>query len=309
MKVIHSPSEIIPGPGGVCLAMGVFDGLHFGHQRVIGQACEDAKKIGAVSVVVTFDRHPNTVIAPQHAPPFIYPPSKKLAVIADLGVDTTCVIHFDALFSQMPGEQFVRALTRPDNIVRSISVGESFKFGHQRSGDVALLEKLGQELAYALHALPDVCLDGQAVSSTRIREAVRLGQLELAGQLLGRVYTLCGTVVAGAQVGRQLGFPTANLNATGALVPPAGVYAANALVQGKTYRAAVNIGHRPTVYASQEGLGVEAHLLDFDGNIYGQEIELTFLAKLRDEARFSSLAALQQQIKRDVAAARQVPDP
>ncbi len=304
MNVIHAAAELNPGPGGVCLAIGVFDGVHLGHQGVIGRACQEARQRGAVSVVVTFDRHPNAVVAPQNVPPLIYPLSKKLRVMAALGLDAACVIHFDKPFSEISGEQFIRSLARDFKAIRGICVGETFLFGRRRSGDVALLKALGGELGFALHALPDVSLGGQPVSSTRIREAVRAVRFDLAGQMLGRTYTLCGPVIAGARLGRKLGFPTANLDVAGTLVPPAGVYAAEARWGGETRRAAVNIGRRPTVYSSEGGLSVEAHLLDFAGDIYGQEIELTFLKQLREERQFPSEAALQQQIAEDVASVR-----
>ena len=300
MNVIHAAADLNPGPGGVCLAIGVFDGVHLGHQGVIGRACQEARQQGALSVVITFDRHPNAVVAPHNVPPLIYPLSKKLRVIASLGLDTACVIHFDKAFSEISGEQFMRSLARDFKVIRGVCVGETFLFGRRRSGDVALLKRLGGELGFALHALPDVVLGGQPVSSTRIREAVRALQFDLAGQMLGRTYTLCGPVIAGARLGRKLGFPTANLDVAGTLVPPAGVYAADARWGGETHRAAVNIGRRPTVYSSEGGLSVEAHLPDFAGDIYGQEIELTFLKKLREERQFPSAAALQQQIERDV---------
>jgi riboflavin kinase/FMN adenylyltransferase len=306
MNVIHAAADLNPGPGGVCLAIGVFDGVHLGHQCVIGRACQEARRHGAISVVVTFDRHPNAVVAPQQVPPLIYPLWKKLRVIASLGLDAACVIHFDRPFSEISGEQFIRNLARDFKAIRGICVGQTFLFGRRRSGDVALLRALGGELGFALHALPDVFLGGQPVSSTRIREAVHALQFDLAGQMLGRTYTLCGRVVAGARLGRKLGFPTANLDVAGTLVPPAGVYAADARWGGQTRRAAVNIGRRPTVYSTGGGLCVEAHLLDFAGDICGQEIELTFLKKLRDERPFPSAAALQQQITQDVAAVREI---
>jgi riboflavin kinase / FMN adenylyltransferase len=304
MNVIHAAADLKPGPGGICVAIGVFDGVHLGHQRVIGQALAEARKCGAMSVVVTFDRHPNAVVAPQNVPPLIYPLSKKLRVIASLGLDTACVIHFDKAFSEISGEEFIRGLARDGGAIRGICVGETFMFGRRRSGDVALLKALGGELGFTVEAVPDVSLDGHPVSSTRIREAVRAGQLDPAGKMLGRSYTLCGPVIAGQGYGRKLGFPTANLDVAGILVPPAGVYAAEAQCGGETHRAAVNIGHRPTLHSPEAGLSVEAHLLDFAGDIYGQKIELTFLRKLREERKFPSAAALQGQIEQDVAAAR-----
>jgi riboflavin kinase/FMN adenylyltransferase len=304
MKVIHAAADLDAGPRSACVAMGVFDGVHLGHQRVIGRACDEARQRGDVSVVVTFDRHPNAVVAPQNVPPLIYPLSKKLRVLTSLGINTTFVIPFDKAFSEITGEQFIRGLARDFKGIHAICVGEAFMFGHRRSGNVPLLKRLGPELGFALHALPDVSMDGDPVSSTRIREAVGAGRFDLAGKMLGRPYTLCGPVVVGQRLGRKLGFPTANLDVAGILVPPAGVYAADAQVGKQTHRAAVNIGHRPTIASPAGGLCVEAHLLDFAQDIYGQEIELTFGKKLRDERKFSSATALRQQIEQDVAAVR-----
>jgi riboflavin kinase/FMN adenylyltransferase len=304
MNIIHAAADLNPGSRGACVAIGVFDGVHLGHQSVIGQAVRDARSQNSVSVVITFDRHPNSVVAPQNVPPLIYPLAKKLRVIESLGVETTWVIHFDKAFSEIPGEPFIRSLVQDFGNVRSICVGETFMFGCRRSGNVGLLKSLGDKLNFAVHAVPDVSLHGQPISSTRIRETVRAGNFDLAGEMLGRTYTLCGNVKMGEKLGRKLNFPTANLDMSGTLVPPNGVYAADALVSGKQHRAAVNIGYRPTVEAGSPALCVEAHLLDFSQDIYGQEIELTFLKKLRDEQKFPSLAALQEQIAKDVAQTR-----
>ena len=172
------------------------------------------------------------------------------------------------------------------------------------SGNVALLESLGKELNFAVHGLAEISLDGQPVSSTRVREAVQEGRFDQAAQMLGRPYTLCGKIVKGSGIGRQIGVPTANLDLTGLLVPPTGVYAARALVRGQTHRAAVNVGRRPTVESAAPQTQVEAHLLDFVGDIYEEEMELAFLAKLREEHKFPSLAALREQIILDIARAR-----
>jgi riboflavin kinase/FMN adenylyltransferase len=303
MNVIGAAADLNPGPGGVSLAIGVFDGIHLGHQSVIGRAREDARDHGAKSVVITFDRHPNSVVAPQSVPPLIYPLSQKLRLIESLGLDTACVIHFDKAFSQISGETFVRDLARHGGPVRSICVGETFLFGCRRSGNVELLQKLAVELGFQVRAVPDLSLNGQPISSTRIREAIRSGNFDSASQMLGRAYSLCGKVIAGEKVGRKLGFPTANLDIEGIVTPPTGVYVAEAQTGGGSYRAAVNIGHRPTVHSAPRPC-VEAHLLDFSGDLYGQEIKLTFLKKLREEHKFPSIEALRQQISQDVAAAR-----
>jgi riboflavin kinase/FMN adenylyltransferase len=304
MKVVSDAAALPLDPRPVCAAIGVFDGVHLGHQRVLHQTITDAARHQAVSAVVTFDRHPNAVVAPASVPPLIYPLDKKLEVIASFGVEAAYVIRFDKAFSQIPGEPFVRGLARDFQRIKSICVGDGFMFGAGRSGNVALLRKLGGELNFTLHALPDVELDGQSVSSTRIRDAVRAGDFALAGRMLARPYALRGAVIEGERLGRKLGFPTANLDVTGLLVPPPGVYAAEAHLAAARYRAAVNIGHRPTVHSADPQLHVEAHLLDFVGDIYGQALELVFLKKLREETKFPTPAALRAQIAADISQTR-----
>jgi riboflavin kinase/FMN adenylyltransferase len=328
MNVIHATAELEAGSRPVCLAIGVFDGVHLGHQQVIRQAVGDAAQHDGLSVVITFDRHPAAVLAPARVPPLIYPPAKKMRAIASLGPDTACVIHFDKAFSEMTGEEFIRGLARDCRKIQSLSVGRAFSFGRARSGNVALLRALGKELNFAVHALAEVSLDGRPVSSTRVRAAVRAGRFAQAGQMLGRPYTLCGRIHKGSGVGRRMGVPTANLDAAGLLLPPSGVYAARAFVAGRSHAAAVNIGCRPTVASAAPEvrvearhppssilhprssgapqIQVEAHLLDFAGDIYGEEVELAFLKKLRHERKFPSLAALRQQIHRDIARVREL---
>jgi riboflavin kinase / FMN adenylyltransferase len=306
MKVVSAAAALQP-PRPVCAAIGVFDGVHLGHQCVLGQTVSDAARHQAMAVAVTFDRHPNTIVAPTSVPPLIYPLSKKLEVIASLGVEAAYVIRFDKTFSQITGESFVRGLARDFKHIKSLCVGDGFMFGANRSGNVPLLQKLGGELAFTLHALRDVQLDGQSVSSTRIRDAVRAGDFASAGRMLGRSYALCGAVIQGERLGRKLGFPTANLDVAGLLVPPTGVYAAEAQLGAARYRAAVNIGHRPTVHLADPQLHVEAHLLDFDGDIYGQVLELAFLKKLREEQKFPTPEALRAQIADDIKQARDLP--
>jgi riboflavin kinase/FMN adenylyltransferase len=304
MKVIHAAAELNAGGRPVCAAIGVFDGVHLGHQRVLQRTISDAPRSQAISVVVTFDRHPNAIVAPANVPFLIYPLARKLKVLASLGMDTAYVIRFDKAFSQISGGQFVRDLARDFGKIQSVCVGANFMFGHRRSGNVALLEELGGQLGFAVHAVPDVDLDGQPVSSTRIRDAVRAGDFAAAAQMLGRPYSLCGPVVQGRQLGRKFGFPTANIEVAGILVPPSGVYAAEARVGAERRRAAVNIGHRPTIHSGDPQIHVEAHLLDFDRDVVGQYLELTFLKKLREEKKFPSTEALRAQIAQDVTQTR-----
>jgi len=303
MKIVRSAEELKPAPQPVCLAIGFFDGVHLGHQQIIRQTVTDARQKGASSLVITFDQHPTRIIAPERTPALIQSLPQRLRSIEALGVNALWLIRFDHPFSQKTGEQFVREMAVSLGSIRSVCVGANFKFGYQRSGDVALLERMGSELGFKVHGLAAVSLDGQVISSTRIRQAIAAGDLDAASQMLGRAYSLAGEVIRGDQLGRQLGFPTANLQASGICLPTNGVYAADTEVDGRSYRAVVNIGLRPTLKQPEPQLRVEAFLMDFDGDLYGRELELIFLKKLRDETRFASLEELRRQIERDVAAA------
>jgi riboflavin kinase/FMN adenylyltransferase len=305
VKIIHTANELGNGSRKVCLAIGVFDGVHLGHQQIIRQTVSDARQHDAVALVVTFDKHPNVIVTPDKVPPQIFLRSQKLRAIEALGADALLEIPFDKAFSEKPGEVFIRELTRDLGKIFSICVGANFVFGHRRSGHVGLLKKLGAEIGFQVHGHAAVELDGQLVSSTRIREAIRDGDLDAAGQMLGRPYAICGRVLEGDKIGRQLGFPTANLEVTNLVLPPHGVYVARADIDGKCFRAALNIGVRPTVTAGLQ-LRVEAHLLDFSGELYGRELELEVGSKLREERKFSDADALREQIQRDVKAVREM---
>ena len=304
MKILHAATEVKPGRQKVCLAIGFFDGVHLGHQQIIRQTIGDARQHNAVALVLTFDRHPNSVVAPGRVPPLIYSLPQKLRTIESLGADASLLIHFDEAFSRQTGEAFIRRLVRDLGKVQSLCVGRDFVFGYRRSGDVTLLEKLGDQAGFTVHALAAVSLDGRVVSSTRIREAIRDGRLDAASQMLGRPYAISGRVVTGDGVGRRLGFPTANLDVSGLMLPPNGVYAGLTRVKQKTYRVALNIGVRPTLAPEAPPQRVEAYLLDFTGDLYGQELTVEIGGKLREEKKFDSLAALRRQISRDIAGLR-----
>jgi riboflavin kinase/FMN adenylyltransferase len=290
----------------VCLAIGFFDGVHLGHQQIIRQTISDARQHGAIAVVLTFDRHPNSIVAPDKVPPLIYSLSQKLRAIESLGADALLLIQFKKKFSEQTGEEFIRSLTRDFGKIHSICVGADFAFGHKRSGNVALLKKLGGEISFQVHGLAAVSLDGQIVSSTRIRETIRAGDFDAASQMLGRTYAISGRVVEGDKIGHKLGFPTANLEVTAQLLPSNGVYSGCAKLRGQFYRVALNIGLRPTVASAKPQLRVEAHLLDFDGKLYGEDLEIEIGEKLRDERKFNSPNELREQISRDVLAVRKL---
>jgi riboflavin kinase/FMN adenylyltransferase len=304
MKTLHTADELKPGGKKICLAIGVFDGVHLGHQQIIRQTIADARQHDAIALVLTFDRHPNSIVAPDKVPPLIYSLPQKLRAIESLGADAVFLIQFDKKFSEQSGEEFISNLASELGKVHSICVGADFVFGHKRSGNVALLKKLGAELNFSVHGLAAVSLDGEIVRSTRIREMIRAGNFDAASQMLGRPYAISGRVVEGDRLGRQLGFPTANLDATNLILPANGVYSGCTKLNGKLHRVALNIGLRPTVASGKPELRVEAHLLDFDGNLYGEELEIEIGEKMRDERKFASSVELREQIARDIAQVR-----
>ncbi|MBC8245116.1 MAG: bifunctional riboflavin kinase/FAD synthetase [Verrucomicrobia bacterium] len=304
MNHLDQPADLANGSRRVCLAIGMFDGVHLGHRQVLRQAIEDSHQHEALSVAVTFDRHPATVIAPGRAPALLQTRAQRLRAIESLGLDAALVIEFDEEFCRKPGAEFVRDLAAGFGAIHSICVGANFTFGHRRDGNVKLLRTLGQALGFRVHGLQAVALDGEPVSSTRIRAAVRDGRLDDAGQMLGRTFAIEGIVVRGDGRGRGIGFPTANLDTLGLALPPNGVYAAHARLGQATHRAVLNIGLRPTVAKPNPTPQVEAHLLDFDGDLYGQRLELELVDRLRDERRFGSAGELAAQIARDIESAR-----
>jgi len=305
MKVIHDLKEVGGSQRKICLAIGMFDGVHLGHQQVIRQTVLDAAQYGGSSLVLTFDQHPSVVVAPERTPLLIYPISQRLRSFEALGVETVAVTQFTRAFSQQSADAFVRNIVETLGRLQSVSVGAEFNFGHNREGNVEVLRELGNQWGFEVHATAAVALDGAVVSSTRIREAIRQGHLDLATQMLGRSYSLTGPVIHGDGLGRKLGFPTANVSIEGLACPPSGVYAIHARRQNDLFRGVVNVGFRPTLGRPAPQLQVEAHLFDFDRPIYGEDLEIIFQKKLREEQKFSSIEALAGQILRDIAAAKE----
>lgn len=304
MKTLAAIHELSALPGPLFLAIGVFDGVHLGHQAVIGRARADARAANGSAVVVTFDPHPVRVLRPEKAPRLLTSTPHKVRLIRDLGVDQLLILPFDLAFAATPPESFIRELAAAGRPLREICVGHTWAFGKDRAGNLELLERLGNELGFTEVGVPAVEADGQIVSSTAIRQAVECGDLAAAERLLGRPYTILGTVARGDQIGRQLGFPTANLRAHNEQFPPNGVYAVDAMCGEEQLRGVVNIGVRPTIaHATGERL-LELHILDFNREIYGEDVEVVFRRKLRNEQKFPSLEALREQIARDAAAAR-----
>lgn len=304
MHAFTTIEELAALPGPVVLAIGVFDGVHLGHQAVLTRAREDAERLGGTAAAVTFDPHPVRVLRPEAAPRLLTATAHKLRLIRAQGIAHTLLLRFDMAFAATPPADFIRRLSAAGRPLREICVGHAWSFGAKRAGNLQLLEALGKELGFAEVGVPAVEVDGEIVSSTLIRQAVEAGDLRRAARLLGREYTILGTVVKGQQLGRTLGFPTANLAAHNEQFPPDGVYAIEAQVRGKLRRGVANIGFRPTLAQPSGERLVEVHLFDFAESIYGDDVEVAFRRFLRPEQKFGSLEELRAQIQRDVEAAR-----
>ncbi len=305
MKILSDATPWGSPPTPACLAIGVFDGVHRGHAEVARRALATARSVGGRAVAVTFDRHPQAVVAPETAPLLIQPLWRRLDALAELGLDAALVFEFTEAFAAQPATAFVERLTRGFGRVAEICVGTTFVFGHRRSGDLALLEAMSRQHGFRVVGVPPLVENGEAVSSTRVREAVGAGDLDRAAGLLGRPYSLAGEVLTGDRIGRTLGFPTANLDVRGLVLPPIGVYGAWASWPGASRRAAaVNVGRRPTVSGLPGPVRVEAHVIGFEGDLYGRRLELEIGPCLRGEVRFGSRDELTRQIGRDVEAVR-----
>ena len=290
------------------VAVGNFDGVHRGHQALVAAAVARARETGGAAVVLTFDPHPARVLRPDAAPSALSTLAQKEELVTALGIDRLVALAFDARLAALSPAAFVQEVLASLLGARHVVVGESFRFGHARQGDARTLEALGGNEGFDVQLVPPVLHAGRPISSSRVREALAAGDVREAAQLLGRPYALDGHVVRGDGRGRTLGIPTANLRAEDQLLPARGVYAGSALVPSGEWRTAVvNVGERPTFGGT--GLVVEAHLLDFAGDLYDARVRLSFHARLRGEERFPSAQALVERIQADVRAARELLPP
>lgn len=306
MEVLEDSAPL--AAAGSVVTIGAYDGVHLGHQHVIRQVRALAADLGVASVVVTFDRHPATVVRPGSAPKLLTDLDQKLELLAAAGVDCSLVIRFDLARSEESAEDFVITVLAGQLRAKAVVVGRDFHFGHGRRGDVTMLARMGGELGFAVHGLDLVGGDsGPPVSSTRIRQLLAEGHVAEAAAMLGRDHEVRGRVLRGDGRGRQLGFPTANVAVPADLCLPAdGIYAGWYQPPGGPIRpAALSLGRRPTFYDHSDGSLLEAYLLDFDGDLYDQRAAVRFHARIRDEERFDSIPDLVAQIDRDVAATRE----
>lgn len=306
MKVIRQLPELGGLPGPLHAAIGVFDGVHLGHQAVIQSAIDSAQKAGGTPCVVTFDPHPVRVLAPAYAPRLLTSTAHKLRLLEASGASATLVLEFDRAFSETSATNFVEQLHAKAPRLERISVGVDWRFGRGGDGNVALLETLGRKLGFQVSAIPTLMIDGSPVSSTRIREAVAGGDFAVAQSLLGRPYTVLGTVIEGRKLGRELGFPTANLTVHSEQLPPTGVYAVEIDHGGRRLAGVANLGYRPSVEGEAARRLLEVHCLDWQGDLYGQDLEVRFVRFLRPEKTFDDLESLKRQIQKDSEEARLV---
>lgn len=303
MHCVSRPEQIGGLENGSCVTIGNFDGVHVGHQRLLGRVRDRALQLGLPSVVITFEPHPLRFFTGRKTPPFITLPEQKTELITQLGIDHLLCLEFNAALAAMPPEEFVRRILVEGLHVRELIIGYDYAFGKGRSGNYALLGRLGQELGFEVEQLEPVLMDQTIVSSTRIRDLVEAGDVWAARPLLGRFYRVSGTVVHGQnRGGRLLGFPTANMHLNDELFPKTGVYCCWAEVDGDVHPAVANIGYNPTF--GNEVLSVEVHILDLHADLYGKPMHVHFVQRLRGEKKFSGLDELKAQIAKDVALGR-----
>jgi len=297
MRIIRSLESIVGGYPYPVLTIGAFDGIHLGHQEIIGRVRERAREKKGTSMLFTFSDHPLKVMDPGSAPPLITPPEVKRAILRKMGLDLLIQVPFSREFSQKEPRAFIEEVLLERLGMREIWVGFDFVFGKDRQGDINLLQERGRQLGFSVEIVPPVRLQGKIVSSTFIRGLLKEGRVAEASGLLGRPYHVTGQVVKGSGRGRHLGFPTANIGLPKDFLLPNGVYAGWAKVRGKTYPAAINVGTSPT-FAPLERR-IEAHLLAFQGNLYGMIIQIHFWEKVREERRFKNEEELARRIRED----------
>ena len=292
--------QLAPHPGVTGLAIGVFDGVHLGHQAVV-------KSLEGKVAALTFEPHPLAVIAPDRVPPRLTTLEQKVAYMRAQGTVAVIAVKFDAALRELSPAAFVDEIARVFPDLKQVAIGVNWSFGRNREGNATRLAELAQSHGFIVKAIPPVQLDGEIVSSTRIREAILQRRFDAAARLLGRSYAIIGKVIHGEERGRTIGFPTANLAEVAQLLPPRGVYAARARVAGNLtkYRAVMNLGQRPT-FTSNGIDSLEVHLLDFEADLYDQKLWVSDMVWLRNETAFPDAAALRAQITEDVARARAV---
>ena len=298
MKLFHGTdnAEIIRPS---VLTLGVFDGLHLGHQLIIKTVVERARALGSIPTVITFDPHPRAVLHPQSSPPLLQTFDQKIEAFGVLGIEQAIVIKFDKDFAMVSAEQFLRDVVCERLHAREVYLGCGFAFGHNREGNIEFLKSASSRLGFFADEVPEVTLRGQRISSSRVRHLLSEGKVNLARRMLGRPYGVEGQVVHGAERGRALGFPTANLRPHNRVIPRGGVYVTASLIDGIWRRSVSNIGVRPTFQTGKTEPSIETYVMDWTGDLYGDVLRVRFLHRLRAERRFDSVDDLKRQIEFD----------
>lgn len=309
MQLIHDLKELQSSTFSLqptVLVGGTFDGVHLGHQALIKRAQQEARAIGGKIVVMTFDRHPASLLRPGLAPAVLTNTEQKIKLLQELNVDAILLLTFDEQLAAIPATDFILQITKAVPNLKAIGVGASWSFGKGGEGNLELLKTLGEKFHFSVVTMKAIEVAGSPVSSTRIRRAIAAGELEEAGACLGRRYSLTGTVVEGNKKAREFGFPTANLFLPSFQLLPDGVYAVLGRVGEKNYQGIANVGHCPTLHDFPFPKTVEVHLFDFEGDLYGKELTMTPIAYLRPEIKFPSLEELRLQIIKDVEVVKEI---
>ena len=288
--------------------IGVFDGVHMGHRAVIKKIVDRAKAVGAMSIVVTFDPHPLKVLGAGHLAPSLMSLKHRVNAIKGLGVDKVIVMKFDKRLSGMEPGGFIKNVIRKELNAREIFVGEDFCFGRAAGADIKALKRIGGTAGLKVYSVKAVKRDGQVISSSEIRRLVVAGRIKEASELLGRPFSILGTVVSGAKLARVLGYPTANINPHHEAMPPSGVYAVKVKFNKKLLKGVMNIGVRPTFYDHGRDAepSIEVHIFGFHGSIYGKDLEIVFAKRMRAEKKFNTIDSLIEQVRKDEKAAKNI---
>jgi riboflavin kinase/FMN adenylyltransferase len=301
MKIFHGTENAnILRP--TVLTLGVFDGLHLGHQEIMKTVVRRAKAVRAVPTAITFDPHPRAVLFPESAPPLLQTLDQRLANFEVLGIEQAIVIPFTREFATTDAEGFLRSVVHDRLHAREVYLGKGFAFGKDRGGNIELLRRMSEELGFFADEVPEVCLRGHRISSSKIRKQLAAGHVNLTRRMLGRPYGVEGVIIRGNRRGHTIGFPTANLKPHNRVIPKFGVYATATLLDGKWRRSITNIGVRPT-FENEAEPSIETYIFDFDGDLYGDVLRVRFLHRIRDERKFNGVDELTAQIRKDSARA------
>ncbi len=301
MKIFHGTENAnILRP--TVLTLGVFDGLHLGHQKIMEIVVRRAQAVEAIPMAITFDPHPRAVLYPENAPPLLQTLDQRLANFEVLGIEQAIIIRFNQKFADKDAEEFLRKIIHERLQAKEVYLGHGFAFGKNRGGNIELLKKMSDELGFCAEEVAEVKLRNQRVSSSKIRELLKDGKVNLARRMLGRPYGIEGVIIRGDRRGHTIGFPTANLKPKNRVVPKYGVYATATLIEGAWKKSITNVGIRPTFEGNKEP-SIESYIFDFDGDLYGDVLRVRFLHRIRDERKFGGIEELKRQIEKDTRVA------